>query len=320
MDIALLSTRIPTEGRPFFTFTYTYSQAVRSYFPRDSYLVSMRRSFLYVWIIFAAVCFAGCSRSAEPGELNSDSNTGLPQLVTYTDANQALADGNKFLDEGETDKAIDALSQAVKLDPNLAEAWFKLGIAYALAEKRDETLVEANETESITAPSKSAPPKPNSVKAFEKAVIAYKKLIDVNDEDDVAYYNLGRAYNKLNEDEDAAKALKQAVKLKPDDTDYQTELGAILIKLAQYQEAIAPLKKALELDPENIRAMELLEDAEAGRKRVNYTSTPKEDKKGSNSNSNANPSASPADSKPPPPLPNAVSPQPKATPSRPGTQ
>jgi tetratricopeptide (TPR) repeat protein len=255
----------------------------------------MRRTLLILGFL---ICLAlgGCSGGADSDSTNENGNVSTSS-PDFTDANLALAEGTKFLDTGEIDKAIDALNQAVKIDPDLAEAWFRLGIAYALAEMRDETLpttspVEANE--------KSKNVKTNSEKAFEKAVTAYKKRIDANPDDDVAHFNLGRAYNKLNEDEDAAKALKQAVKLKPDDTEYQTELGAILIKLAQYQAAIPPLKKALELDPENIRAQELLEDAQAGRSRVNYTSTPKEDKKTSNTNSNANTNTEPAGSKPPP--------------------
>lgn len=274
----------------------------------------MQRSLLLITILFVTA-LAGCSAFSGSSDSNQNGNASSAGIAEYTDANLALADGNKYLDEGETDKAIDVLNQAVKLNPDLAEAWFRLGIAYALAEKRDEVLVETNEAEPQPS-SKSPAPKANSDKAFEKAVTAYKKLIDANDQDDVAYYNLGRAYNKLNEDEDAARALKQAVKLKPDDTEYQTELGAILIKLAQYQEAIPPLKKALELDPENIRALELLEDAEAGRKRVNYSATPKEDKKPANSNSNADPEA-PGNDKPPIPTPNpGQPPKPRPTPSR----
>lgn len=275
----------------------------------------MQRSLLYIGIVLFVVCGAACSRSAGSGDANQDANTSS-SLAAYTDANLALADGNKYLDDGDTDKAIDALTQAVKLDPDLAEAWFRLGIAYALVEKRDEALVETNKTEPEETP-KSKPPASNSEKAFEKAVAAYKKLIEANAEDDVSYFNLGRAYNKLNEDESAAKALKQAVKIKPDDTEYQTELGAILIKLAQYQEAIPPLKKALELDPENIRAQELLEDAEAGRKRVNFSATPKEEKKPSNSNTNSETNSTTATSKSPTPTPAAVPPKPRPTPSRP---
>ena len=257
---------------------------------------------------------AGCW-GARTDDANQNANATSGPVQEYTDANLALADGNKFLDTGETDRAIDALNQAVKLNPDLGEAWFKLGIAYSLAELRDQTLETTESPEETNA--KASREKSNSEIAFEKAVKAYKKAIELNAEDDIAHYNLGRAYNKLNDDQDAAKALRQAVKLKPDDTEYQTELGAILIKLAQYHEAIPPLKKALELDPENIRAQELLEDAEAGRKRVSYSSTPKDDKKQGNSNSNSNTNSAPPDLKPPPSMPETGPPKPRPTPSRP---
>ena len=267
--------------------------------------------------LFVCLVFAGCG-SARTDDVNQNSNATSGPVELYTDANLALADGNKFLDTGETDKAIDALSQAVKLNPDLGEAWFRLGIAYSLAELRDQTLETTETPEEANENAKAARAKPNSVIAFEKAVKAYKKAIDANAEDDVAHFNLGRAYNKLNDDQDAAKALKQAVKLKPDDTEYQTELGAILIKLAQYQEAIPPLKKALELDPENIRAQELLDDAEAGRKRVSYSSTPKDEKKPGSGSSNSNANSAPTDPKPTPATPETGPPKPRPTPTRPG--
>jgi tetratricopeptide (TPR) repeat protein len=274
------------------------------------------RKLLIVFGVLVVLVSAGCSGSADSGNANQNS-AGAMEVSQYTDANVALADGTKFLDTGETDKAIDALSQAVKIDPDMGEAWFKLGIAFALAEKRDETL-ETTSPDPSPSPQEKKSAKTNSEKAFEKAVAAYKKIVGQNEEDHAAYFNLGRAYNKLNEDEDAAKALKQAVKLMPEDTEYQTELGAILIKLAQYHEAIAPLKKALELDPENIRAQELLEDAEAGRSRINYSSTPKDGKKSSNSNSNSNSnSSSTSDSKLPTPTPAADPPKPRPTATRP---
>jgi len=276
---------------------------------------SMQKFLVSAGILLVLVS-AGCSsRTGSDEAANQNSNTASVEPSEINDANLALAEGNKFLDTGETDKAIDALDRAVKLNPDLAEAWFKLGIAFALAEKRDESL-EKSETEEANENKK--PAKPNSEKAFERAVVAYKKIISANDEDHVAYFNLGRAYNKLNDDEDAAKALKQAVKINPEDTEYQTELGSILIKLAQYHEAIPPLKKALELDPENIRAQELLEDAEAGRSRVNYASTPKEDKKkpGDNSNSNSNAAGAGNNVKVPSATPTAAFPPPRSAPSR----
>jgi tetratricopeptide (TPR) repeat protein len=272
---------------------------------------------LLVLVLLLLVC-SGCIWSARSSNESIDNTVAVPPAppTEYSDANVALADGTKYLDTGETDKALDALLQAVKLDQNLAEAWFRLGIAYALAEKRDESLEMVREEENSNS---KKPTKTNSEKAFEKAVAAYKKLIAANDDDHSAHYNLGRAYNKLNEDQDAAKALKQAVKLNPEDTEYQTELGAILIKLAQYHDALEPLKKAIELDPENLRAQELLEDAEAGRRRINYSSTPKEDKRvpGDAPGSRTSNSAAPSAERTPPPPPTPLPGRPRPSPSRP---
>jgi tetratricopeptide (TPR) repeat protein len=247
-------------------------------------------------IALVLVCAFSLSCSKSGGEANSNANADQQnQFAEITDANQALQIGSDLLENNETEKAIDALLRATELNPDLGEAWFKLGIAYSLIEKQQALDAQTD----VSAPGDTQKTgRPNSEKAFRKAIEAYKKILAQNPDDDVSQYNLGRAYNKLNEDENAAKALKLAVKLKPDDTDYQTELGAILIKLAQYREAIAPLKKALELDPENSRAADLLEDAEAGRNRIDY-SGPKPNGNSNltaNANTNANANVSVANS------------------------
>ena len=52
-----------------------------------------------------------------------------------------------------------------------------------------------------------------------------------------------------------------------------------MIKFAKYEEAVAVLKKALKLDETNAQAQELMEKAEAGKKRVDY-GIPKDKLKG----------------------------------------
>lgn len=222
------------------------------------------------------------SPTAQSTPLNANVKTESTPLPTFTNADEALAEGKKLLDELETEKAIDALTQATKLNPDLAEAHFNLGIAYALVEKDEDdkalTQVETAPTpKPAKNPKKNAPPvrTKNSEKSFENAVKAYKKFLVKNPKDDAAHFNLGRAYNKLNEDEDALKALKEAVKLKPDDYEYQMELGAVYMKLAQYEEAVAALKKTLALDANNLQAEDLLEKAQAGQKRVDFGNKPK---------------------------------------------
>lgn len=261
----------------------------------------MRKIFIASFFVFLAVLQFGCRGTSENANqvssnteitlTNTNSNSNLQAQSTplpdFPDADSAYAEGDKLFDANKTELAVEAYKQAVAKNPDFADAWFKLGVSYALIEKQNEVeaLNEENpeETPTPTPARKSRNTKKDapvvrtkdSEKAFEKAVAAYKKIIAKNKEDDAAYYNLGRSYNKLDEDEDAQKALKEAVKLKPEDTLYQTEFGSILIKLAQYDEAVRALKKALEIDPENSEAAELLEKAEAGKKRINFGVTPK---------------------------------------------
>ncbi len=270
----------------------------------------------FIFSLNLFVCLAllaGCSGlgSDNSNATNVNSSTAV---IEYQDANQALADGTKFLDDDEVDKAIAVLNQAVKLNPDLAEAYFNLGVAYSLVEFRDTMNLE----NSPDSPSNSSDKKKtNSAIAFEKAAEAYEKVTDSEPENHQAFFSLGLAYNKLNKDESSARAFKQAVKLNPEDTLYQTELGKILIKLADYREAIGPLKKALELDPENIEAEELLADAEAGRSRIDYVSPKKDSNSSTSANSSSNSTSSNSTVKPEPKP--VQSPTPKATATRPAS-
>lgn len=245
----------------------------------------MRQVFTIIVLAVFVVAWAGCTRkSANTDEANNANTVTESPFANITDANAALAEGNRLLDENQTEMAIEAFRQAVRLNPNLPEPHFKLGIAYALLE------MQYAQSGTVDPDNPDARVKTRSQKAFEKAVETYKKWLVANGNDDAAHYNLARTYNKLDKIEEAEKELRQAVKIKPDDADYLTELGAILIKLAQYREALIPLKKAVELDPTNERAASLLEDAEAGRQRLDYVS-PKNDANKSNANANANSNA-----------------------------
>jgi tetratricopeptide (TPR) repeat protein len=246
-------------------------------------------------ILFTVWLAAACGTEAAKNEnaavnqavnTNQNVNTGTNQntektladepVPKFTDAAEALKKGEEYLDKNETEKAIDALKQAVELEPDLADAHFRLGIAYALEETEEEAEIDPTEEAEPTPAKKSKKTekekKKNSEIAFDNAVKSYKKYIAKNPKDAQAHYNLGRAYNKLGSDydDDARKALEKSVKLDEENSLYRTELGSILIELAQYPEAIKQLKKAIELDEDNLQAEDLLEIAEAGKKRTEH--------------------------------------------------
>ena len=250
-----------------------------------------RSAFFAIFLLSFSMQFA-CKKAAVNANTEANSNAAaVSPFAEITDANAAFAEGNRLFDDNQTELAIAAYKRAVEIDPDFAEAFFKMGIAYSLIEKEAMRTGTGDIVPGETSGNK--PVKPNSEKMFERAVTAYKKLIAASPDDSTSHFNLARAYNKLNKDEEAEKSFEQAVKLKPDDVEYQTELGGIRIKLAKYHEALVPLKKALELDPENPEAEELLEEAQAGAKRVDFnqpdnTNASKKSNTNSLANSNTN--------------------------------
>jgi len=250
----------------------------------------MKKVFIVLFLASLLFFSANCSKNNPDQTANSDAPA--TPLQGFTDAETAFAEGNKFFDDNKIDQAIEAYEQAVKLNPDFAEAYFKLGISYQIREKENEkaALDDANVMPTPEGSKEKIRTK-DSEKAFEKAVAAYKKILENNPKDDAAIFNLGRSYDKLNEDKEALKAFREAVELQPDNSDYQTELGKILIKLAQYYEAVRVLKKALELDETNLLAEELLDKAEAGSSRMSYSEREAQklrDKANSNILTNAN--------------------------------
>lgn len=156
-----------------------------------------------------------------------------------------LDKGKELYRNDQDAEAVLAFQEAVRLDPNLAEAHFRLGLGYDSLGKRDEAEAE-----------------------YKKAVEAYKKYFEGNENDAEAHYALGQTYANLGQYSEAIRQYKEATKLKEDDPDMFYDLGVAYTKLAQYDAAAAAFSKSLELDPDNYRAQDGLDDAKEGIQRI----------------------------------------------------
>lgn len=189
---------------------------------------------------------AACSRKP-----SSDANTNAASAGSNgaardrSEAMLHLERGKEFYHDDLDEKALEAFKQALQIDPEFAEAHFRLGLTH-------DALGQSQEAQ----------------EAYKTAIEKYKKQLAKNDDDAEAHYNLGQAYAGRSLYSEAVTEYRKATKLKSDDTDIYYDLGEALSKLARYDEAVAAFSKALEIDPENYRAEDSLEEAREGVKRI----------------------------------------------------
>jgi tetratricopeptide (TPR) repeat protein len=197
-------------------------------------------------VVSLAIGQGACARK-KPINVNADAvaQGGHTGEENRTQARALLDEGKELYRTDQDEKAVETFAQAIKLDPELAEAHFRLGLAYDAVGKEQE-----------------------AEGAYKKAIEVYKKHPDETAKDAETHYNMGQAYAGLHLYTEAVREYRQATKLKDDDADIFYDLGTALTKLAQYDEAVSAFSKSLEIDPENYRAEDGLEEAREGVQRI----------------------------------------------------
>ena len=136
-----------------------------------------------------------------------------PQAIRLN--NQGVA----LMGQQSTERAQETFAQAVKLDPNFAQAAINDGIALYTLQKLD---------------------------AAEKML---RQAIAVDSNSAQAWYNLGLVQHAANELEPALASFQHAAALDPRDTDSLYFQGACYEELKQFDKAIAVFQKALAINP-----------------------------------------------------------------------
>jgi Flp pilus assembly protein TadD len=205
------------------------------------------RSILLIYAVCLVVFVSGCRRSDQ----QSTNNSAAPGEVSNnlagdrTRAREQLEKGKELYRNDQDAEAVLAFMEAVRLDPDLAEAHFRLGLGFESLGKREEAEAE-----------------------YKKAVEAYKKYFEENENDAEAHYNLGQIYANLGNYSEAIRQYREATRLKENDPDIYYDLGVAYTKLAQYDAAAVAFSKSLEIDPDYYRAQDGLDEAKEGSKRI----------------------------------------------------
>ncbi|CAC5344327.1 MULTISPECIES: tetratricopeptide repeat protein [Planktothrix] len=168
-------------------------------------------------------------------------------------AESHLISANQCLEEGNPELALFFYNQAIELNPDNDQIYYKLG----------QTLMQLERYEdAITAYSKSIQLNPNfpwsynslgevliKLERWEEAIAAYTQFIKFNNNFCWAYFGLGESFFNLNQIEKSINYYEKAIKFEPTNCWIYIKLGDALLKLDQPENAIKSYSQAIQLNP-----------------------------------------------------------------------
>ena len=89
---------------------------------------------------------------------------------------------------------------------------------------------------------------------YEKAIDAYKRVLQFSPNSEAAYYRLGMAYSNLGRYEEAAEVYNRAIRIKPDYAAAYFKLGHAYSNLKHYDRAVRAFRQAIQYEPDNMEA------------------------------------------------------------------
>lgn len=137
-------------------------------------------------------------------------------------ARERTADPNSF------DTVVGILRRVVTEDPNVIDAWFKLGNAYFRAGR------------------------------FREAIENYTRALELKPDYDIAVINIASAYRQLGDDEAAIAGFEHYLRIGPKDAYVRYQLGEIYLDRGDDGQAERWFREALELDPKVAQAKNAL--------------------------------------------------------------
>ena len=85
---------------------------------------------------------------------------------------------------------------------------------------------------------------------YEEAIASYERAVEINPDDQDAWYGLGYALGNLGRYEEAIASYERAVEINPDKEKAWYNRGIALGNLGRYEEAIASYERAVEINPD----------------------------------------------------------------------
>ena len=168
---------------------------------------------------------------------------------TYYKLGRALAQQDNF------EIAVKCYRQAIRIKPNDVEIHFQLANALKHLEKNEEAI---DAYLNVIALQPMHPQAYNNMAVaehalgrYDDAVMHYQKALEIDSNAADIHSNLGKVYKDMDLPEKAAACYRKAIEFKPDFTEAHIELGNVLYAQCKLKEAISAYDKSVMISPEH---------------------------------------------------------------------
>jgi tetratricopeptide (TPR) repeat protein len=240
----------------------------------------MRPVYLLLGLSFIALLMVGCSSSEQPvpsapihdleATVQAIVQKELPKIVLTptpvslsgcTSAVQCTDIGDNYGDH-EINKALPYYTDAIRLNPNYARAYFKRGYAYGKLGQNEKAIEDY--TEVIRLDPKSATTYYNRglnyarhLGQYERGIEDFTEAIRLDPNNSTYYNNRGLSYYHLDQPERAIEDYTEAIRLDPKYVSPYYNRGLVYGKLDQYERALEDFNEAIRLDPDSEELREM---------------------------------------------------------------
>jgi Flp pilus assembly protein TadD len=163
--------------------------------------------------------------------------------------------GSSLADDGQLDRAIAELQEALRIHPNHFEATYHLGVALKRRGETDAAIASFREAGRL---------RPNDTRVHlslagalmhqgkvDEAIALYREGVRLEPNLPNLHFGLGVALLQQRQVDDAVPELTRAVELRPWYTEVYPVLAGALVLLGRQGEAVVQYRKALQLNPED---------------------------------------------------------------------
>jgi Flp pilus assembly protein TadD len=171
----------------------------------------------------------------------------------------------RYLQAGRIPEAVAQLDEALRLNPDDAEAHSNLGIALQLQGRLGDALTELREAARLKPEDDRVHVNLGNVMQAggraDDAISQYRQAIAINPENADAHFNLALMLGPRGRLAEAIVHLRRAVAINPQKADVHRNLGLALSLQGHTDEAIEEFREALRIQPDSVEAQKNLREA-----------------------------------------------------------